>query len=258
MCGAASCLATGAPAATGKESAVKATSTAHPAAKAAARQKTIVSLAPADEYFGPFKLSIIGINNTMRDTGRRYDVNHDIGDQTFASTQLIERAIRDWEKKYPKDDQLPRAVYFLQRLYEKILTQGSRDRAGATAKWLYADFGRSPQAKQLKKVLLAEHLEPLPPPTPTPVPTTLYPSVFGQAYPSEFNKATTPRSAPSAAPLAAPPAAAPVAAPTSPEPSSAAPRPSDAAPLPSTAAPLPSTAATAPPSAAPAPTTTHS
>ena len=202
MYGAASCLATGAPAATPKQTTLTPQTASHPAK--AGKQKTIVSLAPADEYFGPFKLSIIGITNTIRDTGRRYDVNHDIGDQTFRSTQMIERAIRDWETKYPHDDQLPRAVYFLQRLYEKVLTQASRDQAGVTAKWLYADFGASPQAKQLKKVVASEHLDPLPPPTPAPVPTTLYPSVFGQAYPSQFNNASAPRSAPNSAPAPVP------------------------------------------------------
>ena len=214
----------------------------------------MVSLAPADEYFGPFKLSIIGISNTIRDTGRRYDVNHDIGDRTFGSAQQIERAIRDWEKKYPKDDQLPRAVYFLQRLYTKVLTQASRNQAQVTAVWMYHDFSSSPQTKQLKKVLASEHLDPLPPPTPTPVPTTLYPSVFGQAYPSEFNNPGTPKSAPNAAPVAAPPAAVPAPPATQASPSVAPSGPKLITPAPAATLSSPSPAT----SPVPAPSPTHS
>lgn len=166
------------------------TAPAKPASKVAVRQQplhgpTLKELAPGDEYFGPFKLSIIGINNTIRDIGRRYDVNHDNFKQSFSSAEMTERAIRDWEKKYPHDDQLPRAVFVLQRLYTKVLYQPSRDRAHATAQWLFVDFARSPQARQMKKTLALEHLAPLPPvalaTTPPP-----YGSVFGKGYPSEF------------------------------------------------------------------------
>ncbi|MBD5657765.1 MAG: hypothetical protein IAI50_21695, partial [Candidatus Eremiobacteraeota bacterium] len=125
----------------------------------------ITQLAPADEYFGPLRQSIIGINNTIRDIGRRYDVNHDIPTQTLASAELTERSIRDWEHKYPHDTQLPRTVYLLQRLYTKVLIQPARDRAQVTATWLFVDFTRSPQARQLKKTLAVEHLAPLPDPT---------------------------------------------------------------------------------------------
>jgi hypothetical protein len=134
----------------------------------ASRQATILQLAPADEYFGPLKLSILGIRNTIHDLGARYDVNHDIGHQTFTSAQLTERAIRDWEHRYPRDGQVPKAIYLLQRLYTKVLTAEARARAGVTAKWMFADYPSSPQGKQLKKTLSLEHLAALPAATPAP------------------------------------------------------------------------------------------
>jgi hypothetical protein len=121
----------------------------------------VVVLAPADEYFGPLKESFIGIRNTIRDLGLRYDVNHDIANQTLASAQLTERAVRDWETKYPRDTQIPKTIYLLQRLYTKVLTQDGRNRAHMCATWLFADYGKSGQAKQLKKTLAVEHLQPL-------------------------------------------------------------------------------------------------
>ena len=220
MCAAASCIATealatassAAPAAAlagaKKASASKVLSSAAKAAAAeAAHQAAMKLLAPGDEYFGPLKLSFIGIRNTLRDTGLRYDVNHDLSKQTFATAQLTERSIRDWEKKYLRDPQLPRAVFALQRLYTKVLSQESRDRARATAMWLTSDFRRSPQAKQMTKTLAYEHLAPLPPPTPeptrSPAPEASYTSVFGAAYPSEF-AAPTPVSVAPVRPVAAP------------------------------------------------------
>ena len=159
------------------------------------RQPLIADLAPADEYFGPFKLSIIGIRNTIRDVGLRYDYNHDSGTQSYNSALQTERSIRDWEQRYPRDDQLPRAVYLLQRLYTKVLVKEARMHAQLTAGWLFKDFANSPQSKQLKKTLAVEHLAPLPPPTPeAPAATAAphYESAFGSAYPSDFNPSPTP------------------------------------------------------------------
>ncbi len=131
-----------------------------------------MDLAPADEYFGPLKLSILGIRNTIHDLGARYDVNHAIAHQTLASAELTERSIRDWEHHFPRDGQVPKAIYLLERLYTKVLTQESRDRAKATDRWMFADYASSPQSKQLKKTIAAEHLAPIPDDSPTPEPET--------------------------------------------------------------------------------------
>ncbi|GAC1308999.1 MAG: hypothetical protein NVSMB21_15010 [Vulcanimicrobiaceae bacterium] len=242
-------------------------------------------LAPADEYFGPLKLSIIGMRNTIRDLGLRYDVNHDIAKQTFASAQLVERSIREWQTKYVRDPQLPRVIFVLQRLYTKVLTQESRDRARETARWLATDFGPSPQARQLSKTLALEHLAPLPPPTPepsaTPEPEATYASIFGRPYPSEFAPEATPSPRPSptrapirpaarstAAPTPSPypfsqPSAVPAAAParaSSPKPAPASPKPTLPSPTPERtprpATPAPSPKPTASPTPAPTPLAT--
>jgi hypothetical protein len=164
--------------------------------RAATQAAAIALLAPADEYFGPLKQSVIGINNTIRNLGWNYDVNHDIGDRTVASAALTERAIKDWETKYPRDDQLPRSLFLLQRLYTKVLTQFSRDHSKFVAQWLFSDFSKSPQARQLKKTLAVEHLAPIP--TPTPSATPSFESIFGPQYSSGFSG--TPTAAPSPIP----------------------------------------------------------
>jgi hypothetical protein len=219
MCGAASWLsaagsagtqvvAATAPAATG----AKATASTAPgaaaklaaqraAAKAAAAVAAMKLLAPADEYFGPLKQSVIGMRNQIRILGWNYDVNHDIAHQTYVSASLTERAVRDWSGKYPHDGQIPRTLFLLQRLYTKILSQESRDHAHMIAQWLFVSYAKSPQAKQLQKTLAVEHLAALP--TPTPAATPTYQTVFGSAYPSQFN-ATAPPSAAVPAPASSP------------------------------------------------------
>ncbi|GAC1558211.1 MAG: hypothetical protein NVS3B17_07780 [Vulcanimicrobiaceae bacterium] len=211
---------------------------ARAAAKDGARLAAVKRLAPGDEYCGPLKQSIIGFRNTLRDLGLRYDVNHDIASQTFASAQLTERSIRDWERKYPGDTQLPRAVYLLQRLYTKVLMQESRDRARQTAQWLEHDFARTAQDKQLRKTLAMEHLEPLPPPTASPIPAGSYPSEFGPAYPSEFSPSSPASATAPATRRPAPGAATPTA--------SASPALPGGSPSPTPALSTPSPAASSP------------
>jgi len=210
------------------------------AAREAMRLAALKLLAPADEYFGPLKMSILGIRNTTRDLGLRYDVNHDIARQTLASAALTESSIRDWEHKYPQDKGIARAVYYLQRLYDKILTEQGRAKADATAKWLFSTYGRSPQATQLRKVLAAEPVIPLPSPSAVPSaapassPTPTYPSAFGTQYPSMFAPSPSPAPPSPAAASPAPPPPTPTAS-LSPAPSAAPTR----APSPRAASPTP-------------------
>jgi hypothetical protein len=156
----------------------------------AARRAALAQLAPADEYFGPLKQSILGIRNTIRDMGLRYDVNHDIGSQTLTSAGLTEAAIRDWAHRYPRDHDVAGAIFRLQRLYAKILTEPARGKAKATADWLFSAYGKSPQAKSLHKILATEQLQPIPTPSVSPSPAAVATppdnSMLGPSMPSIF------------------------------------------------------------------------
>jgi hypothetical protein len=136
--------------------------------KEEARRAAMMLLAPADEYFGPLKQSILGIRNSIRDMGLRYDVNHDIGPQTLSSAGLTEASIRDWAHKYPRDHEVPGAIFNLQRLYAKILTEAGRGKAKRTADWLFSAYGKSPQARSLRTILATEQVAGSPSPSPSP------------------------------------------------------------------------------------------
>ncbi len=172
-----------------------------PAAKPKAPPKlTMADLAPADEYFGPMKLSILGIRNTIRDLGFKIDADPSKGDAEIASAAFAEKAIRDWQKKYPRDTQLPRNIYYLEHLYAKVQTPLGSQKTYATETWLFTAYGTSPQAKQLRKeIAAAKNATPPPSPTPSPANTTVPGSSVDAPQNGTVNLAPTPTPSPSGA-----------------------------------------------------------
>ena len=65
-------------------------------------------LAPADEYFGRLKMSVLGIHNELATLERRAAS----GDRDVAAMAgklaMVDDAIRDWRARYPRDTWLPR------------------------------------------------------------------------------------------------------------------------------------------------------
>ncbi len=100
-------------------------------------------IAPADEYFGKLKLSILGIRNTIKDQGLKVDVDPAKASSTANSIALTEDAIHDWQHKYPCDTWLPGTLYALQHFYTKIHTQDGVKHVHATFGWLRHDFPKS-------------------------------------------------------------------------------------------------------------------
>jgi hypothetical protein len=103
--------------------------------------------APADEYFGQFKLSILGIRNQIHDIGLAYDYNHDIANAAFGKAVMTEESLRDWERKYPFDPDLARHVYLLSHLYQKFDLQEARVKARQTEAWLLSKYPHTWYAK---------------------------------------------------------------------------------------------------------------
>lgn len=75
-------------------------------------------IAPADEYFGRLKESILEIRNRLDDFDRRADrdmlqpgVAHELND--------LQNCILDWQHKYPRDPWLPRSMHRLMRDYQR-------------------------------------------------------------------------------------------------------------------------------------------
>ncbi len=168
----------------------------HPAKnvkKVAARCK----VAPADEYFGKLKLSILGIRNTIKDQGLKIDVDPDKAGSTMGSIGLTEDAIRDWQHKYPCDSWLPGTLYALERFYGKIHTEDGVRRVHATFAWLRHDYPRSSFVQIAKREDGQATATPpataaiVPAAAPTPGPAVLTsssaaPPAAGQSLPTPF------------------------------------------------------------------------
>jgi hypothetical protein len=76
--------------------------------------------APADEYFGKLKMSILGIRNTIKDVGANIDIDASRAPGLMGKCDFAEDAIHDWERHYPTDTWLPKTIFSLERMYAKI------------------------------------------------------------------------------------------------------------------------------------------
>ena len=112
-------------------------------------------VAPADEYFGRLKMSILGIRNTIKDDGLKVDADPTQAPGVISSVAMTEDALHDWEAKYPRDTWLPHSLWTLERLYAKIDSDAARAKAKATMMWLVHDYPNSPQGKVGKTELAA-------------------------------------------------------------------------------------------------------
>ena len=101
-------------------------------------------VAPADEYFGRLKMSILGIRNELRDLDQRLTYSPDAGASSLGTALFVENAIRDWEAKYPADPWLARSVYQLTHVYAKIHTDEGHQRAVNALHWLVSRYHSSP------------------------------------------------------------------------------------------------------------------
>jgi hypothetical protein len=110
-------------------------------------------VAPADEYFGRLKLSILGIRNTIKDAGLKADADPPHATSVLGAMAMTEDAMHDWEKKYPADTWIPPAIFSLERLYAKIDSDVARAHAKLVMVWLVHDYPKSAPAKIGKKEL---------------------------------------------------------------------------------------------------------
>jgi hypothetical protein len=114
-----------------------------PVAVAKAKHPAKCKVAPADEYFGKLKMSILGIRNVIKDQGAKVDVYPEKADSTLGAIALTEDALHDWQHKYPCDSWLPGSIYALEHFYTKIHTADGVRHVHAMFAWLRRDFPRS-------------------------------------------------------------------------------------------------------------------
>jgi hypothetical protein len=128
------------------------------------------SSAPGDEYFGPMKISYLGIDNTAHDVAIEsgaYTTNSGL----ISRIRFADLALRDWERRYPKDPQLARSYYLMIRALKKIYTQSAQQEAWRYMQHVIQAFPRTYFAKTLRLDTargFTEHWFAAPQPCPTP------------------------------------------------------------------------------------------
>lgn len=79
-------------------------------------------LAPADEYFGPTKMSPLEITNRIHDA--------EIRGGSYRGLMSTQAAIEDWTQKYPHDPWIPPREMRISRLFERLDSpEGRREAA---------------------------------------------------------------------------------------------------------------------------------
>jgi hypothetical protein len=121
------------------------------AGPASAQSTALAKVAPADEYFGPLKMSILGIRNSLKDELVKLEssANVNTGD-AFRHAAFLEKSIREWERKYPSDSWLPRSVMALHRVYSRISSEDAQRSTAETAAWLIERYPHSAEAALLR------------------------------------------------------------------------------------------------------------
>jgi hypothetical protein len=137
--------------------------------------------APADEKFGTYPMSPIEIVNRIDCLDRRADLGARI-DDAGQWPDFLEDTIRDIQRKYPRDQALPRWIYGMEIYFDKLHDSG---RARQMSAWLRANFRKSPEARRSAREIAADvkratpcylppssfDIGPSPSPAPTPTPT---------------------------------------------------------------------------------------
>jgi hypothetical protein len=75
---------------------------------APAHAATMRDLAPADEYFGQLRMSVLGIRNELNGLERRAASGERNVAAMTGKLALVDDAMRDWRARYPRDTWLPR------------------------------------------------------------------------------------------------------------------------------------------------------
>jgi hypothetical protein len=103
--------------------------------------------APADEYFGQYKYSPLGVRNEVRrineylDKGWGYRMEND--------ALFVDSALEDWQRQYPRDETLPGTLLDAYELMERVQTAKTEEAAERLKAILIVQYPASRQAQEL-------------------------------------------------------------------------------------------------------------
>ncbi|HEV2739792.1 MAG TPA: hypothetical protein VGU66_14530 [Candidatus Elarobacter sp.] len=96
-----------------------------------AHAATMRDLAPADEYFGQLRMSVLGIRNELNGLERRCVSGDRNVSAMSGKLAMVDDAMRDWRARYPRDTWLPRFESQRARVASLIALGASHANRGA-------------------------------------------------------------------------------------------------------------------------------
>ncbi len=103
-------------------------------------QQSAQGLAPADEYFGRYRLSVLGIANVLRQADERLAEGANTVSLEDGPLALAVDAIHDWEAHYPNDPGIARDLIRLENVYLHAGTERGRALANNVEAWIAHDY----------------------------------------------------------------------------------------------------------------------
>ena len=103
--------------------------------------------APADEYFGPSKLSVLGIRNEI-DRIEAY-IRAGWGSRLVEEGQQLAAAVEELHRVYPRDFELPRLFVNAAGVLDRIPSTETEASAQSLRRTLVVEYPDSPQARAL-------------------------------------------------------------------------------------------------------------
>lgn len=113
----------------------------------------LTDLAPADEYFGRQKISVIAIRHQI--FSLKDDLHHGRKrpDYIEHGADTLDEAFTDWARRFPRDAWLPRTGWELATLYEELPGGDARARAVSLLGFVKSHYGGSVFAQDSAKDL---------------------------------------------------------------------------------------------------------
>ena len=113
----------------------------------------LTTLAPADEYFGPLGMSILGIENRLKHINFMLDYNY--GNAESDEGTHVAESIDDMQKVYPRDRDLPMLLYWSYTTLERMTDEQSRQSARAIRSDSHGRIPRQPPSSQASRYVSA-------------------------------------------------------------------------------------------------------
>jgi hypothetical protein len=112
-------------------------------------ERMMTTLAPADEYFGPMGMSILGIRNELNRVN--YMIGYGYAKQESGMAIQVAVAIDALHKVYPRDRDLPKLLYDVYMTLTKIDTPEAQAARAHIRGVLTVEYQDSDQARELLK-----------------------------------------------------------------------------------------------------------